>query len=84
MSLPAAFLSKKLTQPLPIKAGGVLRTIRCVTTYMQAMPHERVQGCQHWRHAAQLLLEQADVAAVSRQVYLALSLDNRLDFGALS
>jgi hypothetical protein len=34
-----------------------------------------------WRHAAQLLLDQADVAAVSHQVHLALFYDTQLDFG---
>jgi hypothetical protein len=37
-----------------------------------------------WRHAAQLLLAQADVAAVSRQVYLALFYDANLDLAAMS
>jgi hypothetical protein len=37
MSLPPAYLSQKLTQPLPTKAGGVLRTIRCTADHMLAM-----------------------------------------------
>jgi hypothetical protein len=36
-----------------------------------------------WRRAAQLLLDQADVAAVSRQVYLALFYDANLDLAAM-
>ena len=36
-----------------------------------------------WRHAAQLLLDQADVAAVSHQVHLALFYDAQLDLGAM-
>jgi hypothetical protein len=67
--------------PLPIKDGAVLRTIRCVTTYMLAMPQEHAEGCQRWRRAAELLLEQADVAEVSRQVHLALFYDAQLDIG---
>jgi hypothetical protein len=83
MSLPAAYLSKKLIQRLPIKAGGVLRTIGCAADYMLAMPEQHAESCQHWRLAAQLLLERADVAAVSKQVNLALFLDNRLDLKAM-
>jgi hypothetical protein len=37
-----------------------------------------------WRHAAQLLLDQADVAAVSRQVHLALFYDAQLDIRAMN
>jgi hypothetical protein len=81
--LPPAYLAKKLTKPLPIKAGRVLRTVKCAADHILAMPQERVEGCNPWRHAAQLLLDQADVAAVSRQVYLALFLDARLDLKAM-
>jgi hypothetical protein len=34
--LPAAYLAKKLTQPLPIKGGAVLRIIVCASNYMLA------------------------------------------------
>ena len=83
MSLPRAYLSKKLTQPLPIKAGGVPRTIRCAADHILAMPQQHVEGCNRWRCAAQLLLDQADIAAVSRQVHLALFYDAQLDIGAM-
>ena len=72
MSLPAAYLRQKLTQPLPTKDGAVLRTIGDAANYVLAVPQEQAEHCNRWRHAAQLLLDQADVAAVSRQVYLAL------------
>ena len=72
MSLPPAYLSKKLTQLLPTKDGGVLRTIGDTANYMLALPPDRGELCQRWRHATKLILGQADVAAVSRQVYLAL------------
>jgi hypothetical protein len=36
--LPAAYLAKKLTQPLPTKAGNVLRTIADASNYMLALP----------------------------------------------
>ena len=71
MSLPPAYLSQKLTQPLPTKGGAVLRTIGDVRAYMIAMPAAH-DGCARWLHAAKLILGQADVAAVSRQVHLAL------------
>jgi hypothetical protein len=43
----------------------------------------RSEFCQRWRHAAQLLLDQAEVAAVSRQVYLTLCYDAQLDLKAM-
>jgi hypothetical protein len=81
--LPAAYLAKKLTEPLPVKGGVVLRTIKCAADYLLSMPQEHAEGCQRWRHAARLLLEQADVAAVSRQIHLALFFDANLDIGAM-
>jgi hypothetical protein len=55
MSLPAAYLSKKLTQPLPTKDGSVLRTVGEAANYILALPHEQAEFCQRWRCAAQLL-----------------------------
>ena len=81
--LPPAYLSKKLTQPLPIKVGGVLRTIAGASNYMLALPHEHAEFCTRWRHAAELILNQAEIAAVSRQVHLALFYDAQLDIGAM-
>jgi hypothetical protein len=78
-SLPATYLAKKLTEPLPIKGGGVLRTIADASEYMLALPHEHAEFCARWRHAAKLILEQADVVAVSRQVRLVLFYDVQLD-----
>jgi hypothetical protein len=75
MSLPAAYFSKKLTEPLPIKGGPVLRTVGEAANYVLALPLERAEYCNRWRHAAQLLLDRADVAAVSHQVHLALFYD---------
>jgi hypothetical protein len=46
-------------------------------------PPEQAEHCNRWRHAARLLLDQADVAAVSHQIYLALFLDAQLDLGAM-
>jgi hypothetical protein len=39
--LPPAYLAKRLTQPLPTKDGGVLRTIADVQAYMVALPEGR-------------------------------------------
>ena len=72
MSLPRAYLRQKLTEPLPIKGGTVLRTIGDAANYVLSLPHEQTERCQRWRRAAELLLDQADVADVSRQVHLAL------------
>jgi hypothetical protein len=83
MSLPRAYLSQKLTQPLPIKDGAVLRTIGDAANDVLALPQEQAEHCNRWRHAARLLLDQADVADVSRQVHLALFYDAQLDIGAM-
>ena len=83
MALPRAYLSQKLTQPLPTKDGAVLRTIGDAANYGPALPPDRTEHCNRWRHAARLLLDQADVAAVSHQVHLALFYDTQLDIGAM-
>ena len=73
----------ELTQPLPSKDGGVLRTIGEAANYMLALPPARGERCQRWRQATKLILEQADVAAVSHQVHLALFYDAQLDIKAM-
>ena len=82
MSLPPSYLSQKLTQP-PTKGGAILRTIGEAANYMLALPHEQAEYCARWRRAAQLLLDQADVAAVSQQVHLALFYGAQLDIRAM-
>jgi hypothetical protein len=82
MSLPAAYLSQKLTEPLPTKGGTVLRTIGEAANYVLTLPPDRAERCNRWQHAARLLLAQADVADVSRQIHLALFYDAQLDIGA--
>ena len=75
------YLAKQLAPyPLPTKDGGVLRTIGDVRAYMLALPKNR-QLRAHWQHASRLFLEEANVAAVTRQVHLALSMDGKLDIG---
>ena len=80
---PPRTSAQKVTQPLPIKGGPVLRTVGEAANYILALPHERAEYCNRWRHAAKLLLDQADVAEVSRQIYLALFYDAQLDIGAM-
>jgi hypothetical protein len=48
-----------------------------------ALPQNQVEGCQRWRQAAQLLLDRAGVAKVSKQVKLALFYDAQLDLKAM-
>jgi hypothetical protein len=43
----------------------------------------RCERCQRWRKATKLILEQADVAAVSHQVHLVLFYDAQLDIKAI-
>jgi hypothetical protein len=74
----SAYLSKKLTRPLGTKDGGTLRTILDVRAYMLRLSKDRKPSAQ-WQRAAQLLLEHADVAALSRQVELALVYDGKID-----
>ena len=73
-----AYLSRKLTRPLPTKDGGTLRTVLDARAYMLALPKRRETSTQ-WQRAAELLLAQADVADFSRQVELALFYDAKLD-----
>ena len=44
-------------------------------TTLLVLPPERAEHRNRWRHAAKLLLDQADVADVTRQVHLALFYD---------
>ena len=62
VSLPPAYLRQKLTQPLPTKDGAVLRTIGEAANYVLALPPERAEHCNRWRHSARLLLDQAENA----------------------
>ena len=78
---PSTYLRQKLTQPLPIRGGPVLRTIGEAANYVLELPH--AESCNRWRRAAELLLDQADVATVSKQVKLALFYDAQLDLKAM-
>jgi hypothetical protein len=46
--LPAKYLGKKLTQPLPVKGGPVLRTIGDAADYMLTLPHGHVESRNGW------------------------------------
>ena len=58
------------------------RTVLDVRTYILALPKNRALRTQ-WQRAARLLLEHADVGAVSRQVELALLYDDKLDVSVM-
>jgi hypothetical protein len=65
-------------RPLPTKDGGTLRTVLDARTYMLALSKNRERRAQ-WQRAAELLLAEADVADLSRQIELALFYDAKLD-----
>src|SRR6266568_2916920 len=81
--LRPAYLSRKLTSPLPTKDGGTLRTIGEACEYMAAIGKER-ELRPHWQQVRELMLQEADVAAVSWRVRLAVLKDAKLDVTALS
>jgi hypothetical protein len=73
------YLAQTLTPfPLPTKGDGVLHTIEDARTYMMVLPKTR-ELRPHWQEAIRLLQNEAGVAAVTRQVHLALFMDGRLD-----
>jgi hypothetical protein len=78
MLRPAPYLSRKLTRPLRTKDGVTLRTVLDARTYMLALSNDREHRAQ-WQRAAELLLAEADVAAFSKAVELALFYDAKLD-----
>jgi hypothetical protein len=77
-----AYLSKKLTRPLPTKDGGTLRTVAEARAYMLGLSKARELSAR-WQRAAELLLGEADVAAVSTQIELALFYDAKLDVATM-
>jgi hypothetical protein len=70
-------LSQQLDRPLPTKDGGTLRTVLDARTYMLELSEDRGLRAQ-WQRACELILQEADVAEVSRQLELALFYDGRL------
>jgi hypothetical protein len=77
MLRPSPYLSRKITRPLHTKDGGTLRTVLDARTYMLALSQDREHRAQ-WQRAAELLLAEADVAEISRQVELALFYEAKL------
>jgi hypothetical protein len=81
-TLRPAYLSKKLTRPLPTKDGGTIRTVVEARTYMLGLSKAREMRSQ-WQHAAKLLFEEADVADFSKQIELALFYNAKLDMAKM-
>ena len=77
------YLSEKLTSPLPTKDGGTLRTIGEACEYMAAIGKERERRL-HWQRVREVMLQEADEAAVTWRVQLAVLKDAKLDVTALS
>src|SRR5262245_51554836 len=81
--LSPAYLTGKLTSPIPTKDGGTLSTIGEACEYMAATGKER-ELRPHWQRVRELMLPEADVAALSSRVLLAVLKDAKLDATALS
>jgi hypothetical protein len=77
MLRPAPYLSQKLDRPLPTKDGGTLRTVAEARAYMLGLSKARELNTR-WQRAAELLLAEAAVAELSRQVELALFMEAKL------
>jgi hypothetical protein len=76
------YIARSLTPyPLPTKDGGVLRTVGDAHAYIVALPKNRALRA-HWQHAGRLMQQQANVAALTRQVHLALFMDGKLNADA--
>ena len=71
LTVSRAYLSRKLTRPLPTKDGGILRTVEDTRAYMIKLSKDRALKAQ-WQSACALLLAEADVASLTRQIELAL------------
>ena len=84
MSLPAAYLAKSSPSPYRSRAGLSCAPLARLPTTFSRSPKSGSTTANRWRHAAKLLLDQADVADVSRQVHLALFYDANLDINAMS
>src|SRR5262249_1403174 len=81
--LSPTYLTRKLTSPIPTKDGGTLGTIGEACEYMAAIGKER-ELRPHWQRVRELMLQEADVAALSSRVRLAVLKDAKLDVTALS
>ena len=77
-----AYLESRLPSPLPTKDGGTLHAVKDVRAYVLGLAHSRSEHL-YWQRAHQLLLDQADVVTLRRQVELALFCDAQLDLEAM-
>jgi hypothetical protein len=77
-----AYLSRKLTRPLPTKDGGTLRTVLDARAYMLRLSRDRERSAR-WQRAAELLLAEADIGVLTKQVELALFFEAKLDSTAM-
>ena len=82
MLRPAPYLTRKLPRPIHTKDGGTLRTVLDARTYMLGLSKAREFRTQ-WQRACELLLAEADIAAFSAAVELALFYDAKLDAAAM-
>jgi hypothetical protein len=80
--LRPAYLSKKLTRPLATKDGGTLRTVADARAYMLRLSKARELNVR-WQRAAELLLAEADVGALTKQIELALFFEAKLNPAAI-
>jgi hypothetical protein len=78
---PEYLATRLMPYPLPTKDGWMLRTVGDIRSYMLALPKNRERR-PHWERARMLLQEEAGVAAVTQQVHLALSKDDKFDISA--
>jgi hypothetical protein len=83
MLLRPEYLSQKLDRPLPTKDGGTLRTVLDARTYMLGLSKDREHSAR-WQRTAELLLAEADVGALTKQVELALFFEAKLDPTAMA
>jgi hypothetical protein len=60
---------RRLSRPLPLKGGGVLPTVGEAANYVVTL--DQAEHMQSLAPGHRFLLEQADVAAIGRQVHLA-------------
>jgi ABC-type taurine transport system ATPase subunit len=81
--MPRKFWSARLSRPISVKNGPMLRTLYDVRVFILDQP-EGTQERQSWQKARELLLAAAEhrgvVEAVTRQVEAALFLEARLVF----
>ncbi len=77
-SVSRAYISRKLTRPLPTKDGGTLRTVLDARAYMLRLSKDRERSAR-WQRAAELLLAEADIGVLTKQVELALFFEAKLD-----